>query len=236
LREALGAIAFSVLSILGVQQAFATTIDFDFFPDGLPVPDRTRITDQYAQCGVQQFTTEIPEGPQTFSFSEFGGSSPNQLGADGPPGNPAFTYSIGVQFVSPVSQASINALGVGFNGLILEAYNSGNVLIDSVQVINPGNPSNQVDLMTVSGSDIVSLVIKQVTPGVKQGNLIDGYVIDDLQFPGPPCELPDESIVGGQIIPIETTSLLLAGAQSTTWLIPVVVSAVGIGLVLVRRK
>lgn len=236
MREALGAIAFSVLSILGVQQAFATTIDFDFFPDGLPVPDRTRITDQYAQCGVQQFTTEIPEGPQTFSFSEFGGSSPNQLGADGPPGNPAFTYSIGVQFVSPVSQASINALGVGFNGLILEAYNSGNVLIDSVQVINPGNPSNQVDLMTVSGSDIVSLVIKQVTPGVKQGNLIDGYVIDDLQFPGPPCELPDESIVGGQIIPIETTSLLLAGAQSTTWLIPVVVSAVGIGLVLVRRK
>jgi len=39
-----------------------------------------------------------------------------------------------------------------------------------------------------------------------------------------------------KIIPIETTSLLLAGAQSTAWLIPVVVSAVGIGLVFLRRK
>lgn len=43
-------------------------------------------------------------------------------------------------------------------------------------------------------------------------------------------------VVGGQLIPIDTTSLLLAGAQSTTWLIPVIISAVGIGLVLVSRK
>lgn len=42
--------------------------------------------------------------------------------------------------------------------------------------------------------------------------------------------------VGGKIIPIESTSLLLAGVQSTTWLIPVILSAAGIGLVLVRRK
>jgi hypothetical protein len=42
--------------------------------------------------------------------------------------------------------------------------------------------------------------------------------------------------IGGEIIPIESTSLLLAGAQSTSWLIPIVISAVGIGLVLVRRK
>ena len=42
--------------------------------------------------------------------------------------------------------------------------------------------------------------------------------------------------VGGRIIQIESTSLLLAGAQSSTWLIPVILSAAGIGLVLVRRK
>ena len=52
------------------------------------------------------------------------------------------------------------------------------------------------------------------------------------------CKTPNEppTVIGGEIIPIETTSLLLAGAQSTTWLIPVVLSAIGIGLVLVRRK
>jgi len=166
LRKIIIPTVFAVLLLLslGSQQAFATTIDFDTFPDGTPVPDSTRITDQYVSCGVK-FTTEIPEGPRAFSFSAFGGSPPNQLGANGTTGNPAFTHSIGVQFVSPVSQASINAIDVGFNGLILEAFNSTNVLVDSVQVINPTNPPNQVDLMTISGSDIVDLLIRQVTPG-----------------------------------------------------------------------
>ncbi len=42
--------------------------------------------------------------------------------------------------------------------------------------------------------------------------------------------------VGGEILPIEASSLILAGAQSTTWIIPVIVSAVGIALVFGTRK
>jgi len=42
--------------------------------------------------------------------------------------------------------------------------------------------------------------------------------------------------VGGEIIPIESTSLILAGANSFSWMIPVIVSAVGIGLFVVSRK
>jgi len=43
--------------------------------------------------------------------------------------------------------------------------------------------------------------------------------------------------VGGEFLQPDTTSLLVAGAQmNAAWLIPVVVSAIGIGLVLVRRK
>jgi len=42
--------------------------------------------------------------------------------------------------------------------------------------------------------------------------------------------------VGGELIPIETTSLLLAGAQSFSWMIPVVLSVLGIGLFVVSRK
>jgi len=44
------------------------------------------------------------------------------------------------------------------------------------------------------------------------------------------------ALVGGEFLPIESTSLLLAGAQSTTWLIPIVLSIVGIGLFVVSRK
>jgi len=42
--------------------------------------------------------------------------------------------------------------------------------------------------------------------------------------------------VGGEIIPIETTSLLLASAQTFSWMIPVVLSVLGIGLFVVSRK
>jgi len=46
---------------------------------------------------------------------------------------------------------------------------------------------------------------------------------------------PDDAI-GGEIIPIETTSLILAGAQSFSWMIPVTLSVLGIGLFVVSRK
>lgn len=43
-------------------------------------------------------------------------------------------------------------------------------------------------------------------------------------------------MVGGELLPIETTSLLLAGAQTFSWMIPVTLSVLGIGLVLARKK
>ena len=42
--------------------------------------------------------------------------------------------------------------------------------------------------------------------------------------------------VGGELIPIETTSLLLAGAQSFSWMIPVILSVLGIGLFVFRKS
>ena len=42
--------------------------------------------------------------------------------------------------------------------------------------------------------------------------------------------------VGGEFIGIETTSVLAAGAQYTAaWMIPVIVSAIGIGIVIARK-
>ncbi len=43
-------------------------------------------------------------------------------------------------------------------------------------------------------------------------------------------------MVGGTILPIDTISLLIAGAQSVAWIIPISLSIVGIGLVLVKRR
>ncbi len=42
--------------------------------------------------------------------------------------------------------------------------------------------------------------------------------------------------VGGELIPIDSTSLLLVGAQmNAAWMIPVIVSAIGIGIVIARK-
>jgi len=42
--------------------------------------------------------------------------------------------------------------------------------------------------------------------------------------------------VGGELIPLDTTALLLAGTYSTaSWMIPVIVSSIGIGIVIARK-
>ncbi|MGI0056369.1 MAG: hypothetical protein ACREAK_03215 [Nitrosarchaeum sp.] len=52
----------------------------------------------------------------------------------------------------------------------------------------------------------------------------------------PDC-VPIDHVVGGTFIPIDSTSLLLAGAQtSASWLIPVVLSISGIGVFIVSRR
>ena len=48
--------------------------------------------------------------------------------------------------------------------------------------------------------------------------------------------LGDGCNVGGETIQIETTSLILAGAQTFSWMIPVVLSGIGIALFVVSRK
>jgi len=52
----------------------------------------------------------------------------------------------------------------------------------------------------------------------------------------PACFPDDSSVIGGEIIPIESTTLILAGAQTFSWMIPVVLSVLGIGLFVVSRK
>ena len=48
--------------------------------------------------------------------------------------------------------------------------------------------------------------------------------------------LMPQSVVGGHMIPVDTTTLMIAGAQNTAvWLIPVLVSAIGFGIIILRK-
>ncbi|MFB5631445.1 MAG: hypothetical protein ACE5RN_07640 [Nitrosopumilaceae archaeon] len=98
-----------------------------------------------------------------------------------------------------------------------------------------------------SGGQAVDLVFNAVIPGATESEIIEALegkllAVGLLNSQGTGFE-PDHfqilniilAIVGGESIPIETTSLILAGAQSFSWMIPVVLSGIGIGLFVFRK-
>jgi len=50
------------------------------------------------------------------------------------------------------------------------------------------------------------------------------------------CDPPQPPVVGGEILPIETTTLLLAAAQSPAWLTALTIAALGIGAYVFTRN
>jgi len=74
--------------------------------------------------------------------------------------------------------------------------------------------------------DMISNVVSDIPNGEK--------LIQLRQTPTDDKAIKDEQF--GEIIPIETTSLLFANAQSFSWMIPVILSGIGIGLFVVSRK
>ena len=72
----------------------------------------------------------------------------------------------------------------------------------------------------------------RVTPAGVVSTIVSGLnsAIDSVVEPQP------TQVVGGTLIPIDTTALLLASAQSFSWMIPLVLSILGIGLFVVSRK
>jgi len=78
-------------------------------------------------------------------------------------------------------------------------------------------------------------------PDTDGDGICDGIRVDndgDGIEPEDECVDPTESggqVIGGTLIPIDSVSLILAGTHLTAvWLIPIIVSGVGIGLVFLR--
>jgi len=70
---------------------------------------------------------------------------------------------------------------------------------------------------------------------INNGAVLDcGIISGNFPIPGIVNECP--VVVAGEIIPIESTSILLAGAQTFSWMIPIVLSVLGFGLFAVSRK
>jgi len=104
--------------------------------------------------------------------------------------------------------------------------NAGTLTIDSESTINIG--SNAQTLLSNSGT----------INGPGEINLF-GTVIE-IENTGTITAIINEIIttipVGGDFIPLESAAVLLAGAHMTaSWLVPIVVTTIGIGIVIARR-
>ena len=108
-----------------------------------------------------------------------------------------------------------------------QASGTASVLVESNLGHSVNIPSGVSGTQILNWNNVLSVTFTAgPEPGTGQP---DDVCIDNLIF-------DDEPTVGGLSLPIDSTALVLAGAQSFSWMIPVVLSVLGIGMFVVTRK
>ena len=95
--------------------------------------------------------------------------------------------------------------------------------IVGASIVSP--PSGFGETVQVTGPHSVEVVVATANSAFVGGTLASILV-----------QLQVDHGVGGELLPIDSTALLLAGAQTFSWMIPVILSVLGIGLFVVSRK
>ena len=126
-------------------------------------------------------------------------------------------FGLGVQFFDLISFDQVAPTSACNNQLALVITSSDG---DVVNI-----PQGNLGTVNLNFKAVSSVTIDPKPDGVFTGNVcMDNYVFEVIP-------------IGGELLPIDTTALLLAGFQTNlAWIIPVALSAVGIGVILVRKK
>jgi len=131
----------------------------------------------------------------------------------------------------------------------------------SVNVIRESLPSNPSDFrywfdlnapILLDGGVTYWIEIREEAPGqhgwlktffgfgnqlALKNSSVDWFTqIEGVNFVLSGDKLVGDEVVGGELLSIDSAALLLAGAQSFSWMIPVILSGIGIGLFFVSRK
>ena len=104
--------------------------------------------------------------------------------------------------------------------------------VTDIALDTPGNPS----ALTFINSFLIVDVFDELS-FIANNNVVTSIGDLDEDSRGLTVVIPVSFIIGGELIPLDTTALLLAGAQSISmWMIPVVVSGAGIGVFVIMRS
>lgn len=180
------------------------TIDFDTFPDGSPVPEKTIISDQFAELGVTfgivndiapnrvLFIEDATVGTENFGGDWSERTVPNILSAASPeeiilPNGPTLLFvpcnwELGLAFVPPASSVDILMIAESGDGSVhrvrLVAKDLNGVVLDQDEVDVLGGGYTSFDL-SVSALGIASVE----TDGITGTNVC--AVFDNLTFSPP---------------------------------------------------
>ena len=129
----------------------------------------------------------------------------------------------------------IKTLDLVWSSILVEDEN-GDIICTSFFI-----PSPEKCQITIVGNNLWIDFVPPISPGSQ-------FKIQKfLDYSGPPDPADISEIVvwqwptinnpvGGELIPLDTTMVLVAGAQTNaSWMIPVIVSAIGIGIVIARK-
>jgi len=260
LKKLLALIAFSVLLLVpvGVQNAFAIVTSGD-------VTGGTALTDggvfEKLTPPIGMVGNDNHQSPNLFAFDETqnvlipaGGVTTNQcFAAVGTCPIPAGTIVASHYVFFDPDPIRTQEGTVDFDSDVYAIISSTANLLASDFLIttnadyqNPGARGLEVgDFVTKTGSQQITVDWGASTPGdyvrvltlFSQGGVEicdgmdndgDGEIDEGLNCP--------RQAIGGELIPLDVTMVLAAGAQYTAaWMIPVIVSAIGIGIVIARK-
>ena len=231
-------LAFSALLLvpLVAQDAFAVTKTYvglpggnwelgtNWSPAGVPAPNDDVIFDNTGfDVNINSAVTVGPSGSITLSPT----TTNNNLLVNGPSGS--------LTIFGTFTMNNINDDIIFLNsGGIITVQCSGVVTLANgmIFVSGDGGAGTLVNHGTITGTANNNILINSVGLVQNSGTLTAG-----IQNNGGALQtIPSICIVGGEFLSIDSTALILAGAQSFSWMIPVVLSVLGIGLFAVSRK
>jgi|GEM_PF-2376802 len=170
-----------LFSVLG-SAVFAQGTTIDFGPAfGGPATGHMVLTNQLAAYGVT-FSTTDPEGVFWWG-GDYSYEAARYSITAGNLGTVQFIDPIRVDFSIPVMQASIRGFdgGTDIDTLILKAYNSSNVLLDTDTITNIF--TNPGLIASVSGANIAYITFEVSVEG-NHGLFFDDLTFTEIPLPG----------------------------------------------------